>query len=334
MSDRDAARYMMQMTSGLFTSRALMDIADLKIADSLDDDPLSAEEIASRTATSPIAIRRTLRLLASLGIFRQENDGRFSHTVTSRLLRSDNPQSIRAYAAATFSWTVFADFGRTLKTGRPVQAAQGPGGYFTHLMNHPDVAKVFDDAMTCKSNYDIEPLLMAYDFSRYATLVDVGGGQGLLMKRILESAPASAGIIFDLPHTLNSFVSRIEGDRLKLQAGDFFKDDLPVGDAYLLMNVLHNWSDEESEKILSAVRRVSKKDTRLLIIESILPERAEPDQQGLNRAILLDFVMLAVSHGSERTLPQYTKLLANAGFNVQRRIDTHGDLSLIECIPN
>src|SRR5262249_48837991 len=152
----------------------------------------------------------------------------------------------------------------------------------------------------------------AYDFSPFRSIADIGGGQGHLLKAVLESTPGARGVLFDLPHTIDE-VSGLSSERLTLQAGDFFKDALPACDAYLLMNVLHDWSDEQSVQILRAIRRAAPPNALLLLLEADLPSGPEA-----HHAKFLDVLMLGWTTGLERTAGQYEALLDRSEFRLRR----------------
>ncbi len=140
---------------------------------------------------------------------------------------------------------------------------------------------------------------------------------------MLASASRASGILFDQPPVLEE-VASIASSRLGLRPGDFFKDALPVADAYLIMEVIHDWDDEHSAEILGAIRRAAPPHARLLLIEAILP-----DDPGPNWPKTLDVVMLSIG-GRQRTLAEYTALLDRCGFSLEREIPTLAGVSIIE----
>jgi hypothetical protein len=332
MFENEAARQLAHTYYGLVVSRCIHELADIGAADALDETPESSDVLAQRIGAHPDALRRILRLLATQGIFREDSSGKFAHTDQSRLLRSDHPQSMRALLSAGLSWTIFSELRTALSTGRPAMTVVAPDGFFAFLTTHPEEARRFDEAMTAKANIDIGSLMLAYDFSKFGLIADIGGGRGHLIKIVLASSPSSKGVLFDLPHVVAKALVQ-SSERLSIQGGDLFRDALPTADAYVLMNVIHDWDDPEATKILNGVRRAAPELSKLLVIEAILPERAEPGPTGYNRAMLTDVAMLAFSGGRERTLSKYQALLGQTGFDVDRVIPTSGDLSVIECSP-
>lgn len=316
----------LQMAAGFWTPRCLHVIAELGIADHLDDTPRTAAALAEAVGANADAVNRILRLLAAHGIFAAEN-GTYSHTEASRALRSDHPRSVRAYVrmlGAPMSWQSWAALEHCARTGQASTETVFPGGMFAYFREHPTASRVFDEAMMAKSHGDMAAILPAYDFSGFKVIADIGGGRGHLLRAILEANPSAKGIIFDQPHVVADAAA---SGRLTTIGGDFFKDELPKADAYLLMNVIHDWADEESHAILSATRRAAPPHAKLLVIETVLP-----DSPGPHWSKFLDINMLTLG-GRERTLAEYETLFARAGFRLTRKIDTASPYSIVEAVP-
>ena len=303
-------------------ARCIHVIADVGVPDALDDEPASTDELAARTGMDADALARMLRLLSAHGLFAGGPD-EWVHTPRSELLRSDHPQSLRSFARmiGTSSWAAFTELAQPARTGRP---ALGWQAMMAHFAEHPDEAALFSQAMVDKSAAVVPAVVEAYDFSMFATVVDVGGGTGRLLSAILQHAPAASGVLFELPHVVAD-AGDAASDRLRLVAGDFFADPLPVADAYVLMEVLHDWSDDDAGRILTAVRRAAAPGARFIIVEVLVPDTPGPDHSKV-----LDIIMLAVTGGRERTRKQYEKLLADAGFELQRVVSTRSSYFVVE----
>lgn len=319
-----------QMLWGMINSnvlaRCVQVVAEYGVADALAERPMSAGEIATRTGMNADALRRILRLLTAHEVFAQ--DGEFyRHTPASELLRADHPQSMRSFARMMnlpVFLESFAGLTQTAKTGKPVRDF---AGFMEYFAGHPEDASVFNQAMGDKSRAVIPAVLDAYDFGPFPAIADIGGGRGHLLRAILERTPTASGVLFDLPHVIHD-APPDESGRSRFQPGDFFfADPLPAADAYLLMEVIHDWDDEDSARILNAVRRAAAPHAKLLIIEAIVSETPGPDFSKV-----LDVIMLAVTGGRERTPAEYGALLSRAGFNLQRIIPTPSQYSIIEAV--
>jgi hypothetical protein len=313
------------ITNAVVASRALHVVADLGVADHIAGEPVSAAELAERCGAHAEALDRVLRLLATLGVF-EAVDGGFGHTPASELLRTDHPMSMRGFPrmmnlpgmAATF-----AHLDHAVRTGGPAVEKVHPDGFWGYLQERPEEAVIFGQAMQARAMADIAAILGAYDFARFSTIADIGGGRGHLLRAVLEAAPAAHGVLFDLPDVVSAL--DLQHERLTTQGGDFFADPLPRADAYVLMEVLHDWADAECLSILSAVRRAAQPGATVLVIENVLAED-RPDPRGRT----LDIVMLAVTGGRERTVSQLSALLQPVGFTAGRIIETAGPMSIVE----
>ena len=313
------------LANATVVARCLHLVADLGVADDVGDEPIGAAELASLCAADADALERVLRLLAAHGVF-ERRDGGFVHTPASELLRSDHRLSMRAFPrmmGLPVFWATFANLEHSLRNGSPALEAVEPSGLWAYLQDHPDEALVFGQAMAAKAAADIAAILDAYDFSRFRTIADIGGGRGHLLRAVLDAVPGAGGVLFDLPEVIDSL--DVEHERLTPHAGDFFVDPLPKADAYLLMEVLHDWGDEECVAILGAIRGAAAHGASVLVIENVLAE-GRPDPRGHT----LDVIMLAVTGGRERTASQLSELFGRAGFSDGTVIETQGPLRIVE----
>lgn len=304
-------------------ARCVHIVADFGVADALEERATPVAELATATGLNADALHRILRLMAAHGIFAFESQG-YVHTQASRLLRTDHPQSLRAYArmiGMPAIWRGITELAHAARTGEP---ETGMAGYMTYFADHPNEASLFNHAMAAKSSSIVPAVVEAYDFGGFGVIADIGGGRGHLLEAILARAVTATGVLFDLPHVIAD-AAAVGSDRLRLAAGDFFRDPLPAADAYLLMEVIHDWADEDAARILAAVRRTAHRGAKVLIIETLVSESPGP-QVGK----MLDIMMLALTGGRERTRSEYEALLRPAGFQVQQVIPTATQYSIVE----
>ena len=316
------------MSHGL--PRCLHAVAELGIADALGESPRGVEDLAKDTGTHAGALARTLRVLSTEGIF-ESRDGAWGHTPASRLLRSDHPQSMRSFVrmiGLPVYWRGFEYFIDALRTGESVQEKVVLGGYWKYLSENPEAARLFDEAMMGKSAGQIAGILKSYDFSGFRTIADIGGGRGHLLAAVLQAAPQANGVLFDQPHvTTAAQAAGLDSERLRMQPGNFFTDALPSADCYLIMQVIHDWNDQEAARILAAIRKAAAPGATLLLIECIVPENSKPSWTKL-----LDLQMLTLLSGKERTEKEYSEMLRTAGFRLDRMIDVGMSTAILESI--
>jgi hypothetical protein len=312
-----------------FAARCLHVVSELGVADRIGDEPVPVQELAGACGVDSRALDRVLRLLSTRGVF-DRRDGGYGHTPSSRLLRGDHPTSMRAFGqmmGLPLIWGSLQELRYAVETGKPATEKLDPKGAWAYLQDRPEEAAIFARAMTAKAGADIVAVLAAYDFTRFKRIADIAGGRGHLLRAVLAAVPAAEGVLFDLPIVIDGLAVDDE-PRLSTQAGDFFVDALPGADAYLLMDVLHDWPDEQCVAILTAVRRAAAEDSVVLIIEDVIPEgRADP------RASTLDVVMLTVTGGRERTAGELGALLTTAGFQLDAVIDTPGARRIVQARP-
>jgi len=319
----DPTTTILQLAAGAVLPRCVHAIANLGVADALGDTPQTAEQLADATDAHPEALARAMRLLAAHGMF-EYHDGLFAHSPASRLLRSDHPQSLRPLArmfGLPHFWTMIGDIEYSVKTGLPAGEHVLEGGPWGYLSRDLDASRIFDAAMTAKAYGQVAGVLESYDFSGARTIGDIGGGRGHLLRAILDRVPTATGVLFDQPHVVDQVAA---SDRLRLQGGDFFADDLPACDIYLLMEVIHDWDDDRARQILQRVRAAASPGATVLLIESLMPEGTGPSWP-----LTLDLWMLTIS-GKQRTLEEYAALLGSTGFRFTRVVTTPAGVSIVE----
>jgi O-methyltransferase domain len=328
MSEIDPFETLRQISGGYCLSRSIHVLAELNVADALGDSAQSAAELAQSVGANADALSRVLRLASAHGIFEAQGD-KFRHSAASRMLRSDHPQSMRAFArmfGLAINWAAYGELLYSVKTGRPATEKTLPDGFWNYLAQHPEANSIFNATMLAKAQGQIPAIVASHDFSPFKIIGDIAGGRGHLLSAILEAAPAAKGILFDLPHVVKE-ASAIASSRLILQAGDFFKDPLPKCDAYILMEIIHDWPDKEAVAILQAIHRSAAPGAVLFLIEMIVPADPGPDWSKM-----LDIHMLTLLGGKQRTLREYEILLDQSGFAFQREINTGAGISIIEAL--
>ena len=328
MSEIDPFETLRQISGGYGLSRSVHVLAELNVADVLADSPQTAAELAKAVGADADALSRVLRLASAHGVFEQQGDT-FRHSPASRMLRSDHPESMRAFVrmfGLAINWDAYRELEYSVKTGRRAMERTLPEGIWSYLGQNPEANNIFNSTMLAKAQGQIPAIVGAGDFSRFKVIGDIAGGRGHLLSAILEAAPDSNGILFDLPHMVKE-ATHLASARLTLQAADFFKDPLPKCDAYILMEIIHDWPEKEAVAILQAIRQVAIPGAALFLIETIVP--ADP---GPHWSKMLDIHMLTLLGGKQRTLREYQTLLEQSGFMFQREIDTGAGISIIEAL--
>jgi SAM-dependent methyltransferase len=312
-------------SSAPILSRCLYAAADLGIADQLAQGPRSAKEIAEKTQTDEEAIQRVLRTLVTIGFFSTDKQGRYHNTERSRVLLSHTPQSMRnwvCYAGAEWQWNYWGGFKESVRKGGETNA----GRLFDWTTQNPAIREQFNAAMEARATKVDEEIFRHMSFSKYQNVIDVGGGKGHFLARLLAKHPTAVATLFDLPETVTEVQeSRSHehfGNRMQLRSGSFFDSVPKGGDLYVLRHVLHNWSDDKALEILRACRRAMDANGTLLVIDMLL----EDDSVA---AHCMDVAMLHLLGGKERSRNDFDQLLRVAGFKPVQTRPTDGPFSLL-----
>lgn len=326
----------MQMLGGLRVARSIYVAAELGIADLLADSPKSIDELAQATETHGPSLYRVLRALSSLGIFAEDETGRFSLTPPAEFLQSDVPDSLRAsvkFFGQDWHWELWGNLLHSVKTGEPTFDHLFGQGLFDFYQN-PEVAKTSSESKKSISARAAASLLESYDFSSISKVVDIGifAGYGTTLIPLLKANPTTKGVLFDFPPVISAAKPVIEAaglaERCELIAGNCVESVPSGSDAYILMFVIHNWDDERAIKILKNCHQAMTEDGKLLLVEMIMPKGNEPF---VGKLIDLES-LLATPGGYERTEAQYRSLLEAAGFKVTKIIPTQTANSIIEAV--
>jgi hypothetical protein len=323
----------LQMASGYWVSQSIYVAAKLGIADLLKDSPKSCDELATATGTNAPSLYRVLRALASLGVFAETQPNHFTLTPLAACLQSDVPDSIRAYVImrGEEQYRAWGEFMYSVQTGGSSFEHIYGMNLFEYLAQNPESAKIFDESMTNSSAIESAAIAASYDFSSIQTLVDVAGGQGLLIASILKSNPTLKGVLFDQPYVIERAKGFLEAEglleRCQLAAGNFFESVPQGGDAYILKRIIDNWDDEKAIAILKQCHKVIPDNGKLLVAEQVIPPGNQPF-----KGKFVDLHMLTVTSGRARTEAEYRALFEKAGFKLTRIVPTQDEVSIIEGI--
>lgn len=297
---------------GPWLAQAVRAAVDLNLPEHLADGPRTAAEIAEVEGSNPDTTARFLRVCASLGLVTATEKG-FAGTEALAVLHRDAPLSLRDLAASQSSpamWQTWARIPEAIRSGESQTEKALGMTFFDYLAAHPDQGAIFGAAMASMSAPVIRTAVEVIDVSGATTVVDVGGAHGTYALALLAEHPGLDAIVLDLPHAvpgaLAAAAERGMQDRLTAVAGDFFKE-VPAGDLLLLKFILHDWSDDDGERILTNCRNALRPGGRVVITEIVI------DDHATGIAPLMDIAMLATSGSRERTLDEFDALLGRAG---------------------
>lgn len=313
---RQPAETLLRLLTGAWTTQALTAFAQLGVADAMDGDRgIGVAELAREVGARPGNLAILLRYLVMLGVVAEGRDG-FRLTGPGALLRADAPGSMRALALMYGGpfYRSFAGLGHTVRTGEVAFEHLFGENHFDHFARDPELAELFDRSMAAGSAmFDPLPTHPALTAAAAggATVVDVAGGNGELLGRVLAAHPRLNGVLLERPHAVEAARRRLAeaglGARCSFVTGDFA--DVPAGgDVYVLSRVLHDWDDERCREILRHCARAMPDHADLLVVERVLPSDGS-----VSLATAWDLHMMCNVGGRERRADHYGRLFADAG---------------------
>jgi hypothetical protein len=317
--DNQAVVDLLRAVNGYQVSQALHVAAALGVADLLADGPRSADELAAACGAHPDSLFRLLRALASIGVLDAEPERRFALTELGEELRSV-PGSEHAHAVfigREYHWNAWSQLEHSVRTGEPAFQAVYGMSVWEYRAQRPEESAIFDRWMTASTESVNEVIAVTYDFSRFAHVVDVGGGRGALLGAIVRAHPGVRGTLFDQAHV----VEDVQIDGVEVVAGSFFDVVPRGGDAYVLKWIIHDWGDDEAVAILRTCAAALDGDARVLLIERDLTDPG---------ASWLDLQMLVMLGGRERTEDEYAALFRAAGLEPTSTTPIGAGLSVFE----
>jgi len=326
----------MQMLANLHFARIVHAAVKLRIIDALGTGPKTAREVASSTSTDEVALHRLLRALSVAGVIVESAGSRFELAPAGALLMSGGKPPLSDALLDFFDPELVPLDGlvRTLATGKPAFEEQHGMSFYDYLAQKaPDGGARFDASMNTGIALRAHALLSVTDFSNACTVVDVGGGEGMLLAKVLDANPHLRGVVFDRPQTAARARARFADSGLAARcdviAGDFFSSIPPGGDVYVLSFILHNWDDERSIGLLSQCRRAMDQGATLVIVEQV--------QVPTTEASIVEYFTLPsieLLSGRERTEAEFRVILEAAGFHLARVTPSpNGPFCVLEARP-
>lgn len=330
-----ARERVLEMIMGCWRTQVIHEAVRLQLPDRLAPEPLSSDLLAKATGTDPENLYRLLRGMAALELVRHVEGRVFELTPDGATLCTDAADTLRGIAMhwGDRQWRSMGLLGKAVASGKSQMAAGTDS--FSDLQRDPEQAAVFNRAMAEQSLRIGEAVARAYDFAPYRSILDVGGGYGAVLVALLRAQPAAQGASFDLPEVRAQALAYLHehavGERAGYIGGSFF-EQVPAGfDCLVLKYIVHDWDDQNSQRILANCARAVPPGGVVLLIEQVLPERitADPAVAGMIRG---DLIMMNIG-GKERTEREYRDLLAASGLELTRIVPTDTVFSVIEARP-
>jgi hypothetical protein len=333
-SDSDDYTRVYRLLMAAWGSQAIRCLASLSIAEHLEKEALSAQQIAQRESVEPGMLFRLLRAGAAMGLLHyNSNDDTFSTTPSLRVLHKDASESLKYYAQSVMGqafWLPGLRLSQAIAQGRTQTEDALGQGLWAHYASHPEERRIFTEAMTDVSSPVIREAVSVIDAALAKYVLDIGGANGIFVSELVQRNPQLTGAVVDLAHVVPGAVEEAKrrglGQKVSGIAGDFF-EEVPNADIYLLKFILHDWDDQRCVTLLTNIRRAMNPSARLFIVEMLI----ENDAATIDAA-MMDLVMLFGLGGQERDLSQFEDLLAQAGMRVATVKPLRGAYHIIEAV--
>jgi hypothetical protein len=324
-----------ELLSGHQCTQMLYVAAKLGLADLLRHGPRDAAALAAETETDPVSLYRVLRALAGFGVFRETGARCFELTALGEQLAAEGASSLRnaVLARGEDYYPTWSELLYSVQTGKPAFERVFGMSNWAYRQAHPDVSVRFNSFCADMARERADALLASpIDLAGAGVIVDAGGGDGTLLRAILARWTRARGVLFDLPHVIDAVRDReLEPGlpaRLSYESGSFFDGVPKGGDVYILSAVLHDWDDAQSKTILDHCRAAMHNQSRLLIIERVIPPA-----NSFSQALLWDLDMLVNTGGCERDEDEWRLLLRRSGLELRSAAETASPFYILESVP-
>ncbi len=321
-----------EKSQGFWTAKAISVACELNLAEILGDEKKTVEEIAKDSGANASALYRLMRALAGEGIFKETGPQVFRNNHLSKALiqKPGNLKNMIMHQLNDSNWEVVKGLKYSIATGNSAARKLFGTDIFTHLENTPEKNELYNKAMSETSQLSSASIAAAFSFRNINTLVDLGGGEGILLYTILLKNNKLKGILFDLPHVVATAAQLAEEfgveNRLQIIPGSFFKDDLPNSDAYLLKNILHAFDDATCISLLKLIHRTMTEKGKILVIETVI---GEDNKYEFGKMFDLQ-MLIGTENGKERTRNEFRNIFEAAGFRLNRVIKTVSPFCIVE----
>lgn len=331
----EAAAEVRRLGQGIWVSGILQAAAQLKLADLIDDEPVPVDELAARLGVDPGALLRLLRAMVAHGLFADVGGRRFVHTDYSRVLRTDSPHSVvnlLLLAASEWNWVVWQNLGANVRSGRPAFVEHyGKDLYRYFAEDDAEAGAVFNRSMSEAGQWTSRPIAGILDLTGVRTVADVGGGQGGLLKAVLERSPTLRGVLIDSAEVVGQVDPALRAEplsgRVTITAADIRTAVPAAADLYLLRQVMHIWDDETCSTILRNCAEHAPSGAHIVLIEHVLRDGPQPNS---TFSTLIDLVMMLIGNGRERTGEDFAAVIHKAGLEFVGVTPTRTPFGMVE----
>jgi SAM-dependent methyltransferase len=309
--DVGTAAGLLRLGNAYCDAKALLTAVELDLFGALKDGPATEEEIRERLRLHGRGLADFLHLLAALGVLVKTGEAFGNAAGAQRHLVPGGESYIGGFLQRS-NRNLYPAWGRlseALRTGKPQS-----GGSFAEVLERPAVLRQFIGMMDALTQQLAPALVEAFPWSRYGSLLDVGGCRGNLAAHLVTANPGLRGHVFDLPPMAPFFAEHVEArgvaDRLEFHGGDFFADPLPAADVVVLGHVLHDWDADQRRQLVRAAYAATNPGGALVVYDRMLDD----DPRHVENLVISLDMLLVTDGGSEYPVQELRAAAAAAGF--------------------
>jgi hypothetical protein len=294
--------HIMQVGMGFWASKTVLSAVELELFTRLGDQAMTGEEIGEQLGLHPRAIADFLDTLVALRFLDREgdgSDGRYHNTPeTETFLNKQRPSYIGGLLemANARLYRFWGDLTEALRSGEPQNEIKHAGtSMFAELYSDPATLEQFMAAMQGASLGNFHALAETFDFSKYATVCDVGGATGQLCTILATRHPHLHCTSYDLPAVApiaeKSIAAHGLSDRVGVASGDFFADPLPRADVITMSLILHDWNLDQKMQLIRSAYEALPEGGALVAIEFLIDDARRENAFGLMMSLnmLIEF---------------------------------------------
>jgi len=301
----------------------------LGIFDVIEKGPISCEGLAKRLSVDGAILQHLMLSMVELRLLTRDGF-KFRLSAKGRFLCRDNPVSYND--SSIMWWEEHLDAWRnlefTVKTGTPTFNRLFGMPFFDWLDKNPSSLELYQNAMTEYASVDYADVPEHLKKSSPRTILDIGGGLGILLVLILNELPQATGTLMERPPVLKLAKKRWKGSpiekRLVLLSEDMFKASPGKFDTIIMARVLHDWNDNRTLQLLSKAKSWLTPKGHLFIIE-----RANGGRE--TKTPLLDLDLAVTVGGRERSLVDWKTILEQIGMNILAIHQLKSGMAVIDC---
>jgi hypothetical protein len=309
--------HIMQVGLGFWASKTLLSAAELGVFSALAGAPADLPTLQGRLGLHPRAARDFLDALVALKLL-DRNDGIYSNTIEADLFLDRAKPSYIGGVLEMANARLYGFWGsltEALRTGEHQNEAKHGIDIFAAAYADPERLRGFATAMSAISAGPAKTMAARFDWAKYKTFMDLGAAQGMVPVTLAREHPHLTGIGFDLPQVQPVFEAFVAqqglADRVRFQAGDFFKDELPRADVIVLGHILHDWNLAEKKTLLKKSFDALPDGGAVIVYDAVIDDDRRENAFGLLMSLNM---LIETSGGFDYTGAECQAWMRDAGF--------------------